>query len=58
MKFDRCQENGAKGLLLSENQTVWPPCRGSRVKACAVASHWPASISHGKYFWLIHVAEV
>ena len=37
MKFDLCQKNRAKELLLSENQAVWPPCRASGVKACAVA---------------------
>ena len=24
MKFDLCQKNGAKELLLSENRLVWP----------------------------------
>ena len=43
MKFDHCQKNRAIELLLSAN-------RGSRVKACAVASHWPANTSDGKYF--------
>jgi len=43
-------KNREKELLLSENGLVWPPCRGSRVKACAAASHWPANISDAKYF--------
>ena len=50
MKFDLCQKNRAKELLLSENRAVWPPCRGSRMEACAVASNWPANICDGKYF--------
>ena len=48
--FDLCQKSRAKELLLSENRAVWPLCRGSRVKAYAVASYWPANISDGKYF--------
>ena len=45
-EFDLCQKSRAKELLLSENRAVWPPCRASRVKACAVVSHW-----EGKYLW-------
>ena len=50
MKFDLCQKNRAKELLLSENQAVWPPRQGSRVKACTVTSRRLANISDGKIF--------
>ena len=59
MKFDLRQKNRAKELLLSENRAVWPPCRASRVKACAVVSHWGgggANVYDVKYFKLIHAA--
>ena len=44
MKFDFCQNNRAKELLLSENRLVSPPCRGSGMKTCTVASHCKGQI--------------
>ena len=49
---DLCQQNRAKELLLSENRLVWPPCRGSRMKTCAVASHWGGG---GQIFVMVNI---